>query len=122
MDTLEYDFFFKVLTENGSWLDETCFYFADDLDRREHWLGFLPGTEFPPYWAGNCDIPGGSEYGSAKELMEAPIFDGRSLRERWPQVRLSGMIGISLDSWYECYHGMNGGPCPRSRPLPSPPK
>lgn len=117
MDTLDYDFFLKVLTENGSWLDETSFYFADDPKKEDHWLGYLPNRGFPPYWVGNCDIPDGSEYGTAQELLEAPIFNNRSLRERWPQVRLSGMMGISLDSWYEHYYKMGGGPCPRSGPV-----
>ena len=81
-------------------------------------MGYLPNREIPPYWVGNCDISGGAEYDTAQELMEAAIFDGRSLRDRWPQVRLVSMLGISLDSWYEYYYKFEDGPCPRSGPVP----
>ena len=36
------------------------------------------------YWAGaGCDVPGGAEYLSAAQLFEAPIFGGRSIRDRF---------------------------------------
>ena len=118
MDTLHYDFFLKVLTENGRWLDETSFYFADDPEQEDHWLGCLPNRGFPSYWVGNCDIPDGREYDTAQELLEAPIFHRRSLRDRWSQVRLVSIMGISLDSWYEYYCKLGDEPCPRSGPIP----
>ena len=47
---MEWDFFFRQL-EAGINIDETCFYFADDLDENEHYLGYLPQYE-KPYWVG----------------------------------------------------------------------
>ena len=107
MDTLDYNFFFKILNEDGKWLDETSFYFTDDLREADHMIGYLPQFE-APYWVGDCDIPDGCEYQTAQELLNAPIFDGRSLRERWSKVRIINAMGISLDDWYEIYLERSG--------------
>lgn len=103
MDTLDYDYFFKQLKAGVS-IDETCFYFIDDPQELEHYIGFLPQYE-KPYWVGYCDIPNGHEYVSAKDLVEAKIFDGKSLRERWDNVRIVSIWGICLDDWLKsCRH------------------
>jgi len=37
--------------------------------------------------------------------VNAPIFDGRSLKERWPEVRIFSIWGLRLDDWLEsCPH------------------
>lgn len=92
---MEWDFFFRQL-EAGINIDETCFYFTDDPDENEHYLGYLPQYK-KPYWVGYCDIEGGCEFESAKELVEAQIFDGKSLRERWSSVVICSIAGCSLD-------------------------
>ncbi len=99
MDTLDFDFFFRKLVE-GSHIDETCFYFADDKTEKEHYLGFLPQYE-KPYWVGYCDIENGTEFETAVELINAPIFDRRTLKERWKEVRIVSIEGISLVDWYD---------------------
>ena len=39
------------------------------------------------YWAGvGCDLPGGTDFSTARALFEAPIYEGRSIRERWPEI------------------------------------
>ncbi len=116
MDTLDYPFFLNLLKNNGTWLDETHFYFADDPDKTERWLGFLPKFD-EPYWIGGCDIPDGASYLTAEELLEAPVFDGRSLRERWPQVRILSIMGLSLEDWQKVYLEYGSGPSPRSGPV-----
>ena len=103
MCTLDYDFFFKQL-KAGMWIDETCFYFSDDPKEEEHYIGFLPEYE-KPYWSGYCDIPDGTEYETAEELVNAPIWDGKSLKERWSEVRICHIEGLSLEDWMEsCKH------------------
>ena len=115
MDTLEYTFFLNLLKNNGTWLDEMHFYFADDPEQKAHWLGCIPKRE-KPYWVGDCDIPGGAEYDTAEALMEAPIFNGQSLLECWAQVRILGVMGLSLEDWREVYLQYGSGPSPRSGP------
>lgn len=117
MDRLEYDFFFKVLKENGTWLDETHFYFSDDPEEEEHWLGCILSYE-QPYWAGGCDIPRGCDFDTAEELLNAPIYNGKSLRERWADVRIIGMMGLGLEDWYELYRERGTGKSPRGEPQP----
>ena len=115
MARLDYEFFLNLLKTNGSWLDETHFYFADDPEKTERWLGCIPSRE-KPYWVGDCDNPGGTEYLTAEELIEAPVFDGKSLKERWTQVRIDSTMGVSLKDWQELYAECSGGPSPRGEP------
>lgn len=115
MDTLDYDFFLDLLKKNGTWLDETHFCFVDDPEQMERWLGCIPRYD-KPYWIGGCDISGGVSYHTAEEMMEAPVFGGKSLRERWAQVRIFGAMGLGLEDWYEIFLGYGDGPSPRSGP------
>lgn len=101
MDTLDFDYFFRQL-HAGVNIDETCFYFSDDPREAEHYLGFLP-EHTPPYWVGCCDIPDGADFQTAEELVCAPIFDGRSLKDRWAQVRIAHIEGIDLEDWLRSF-------------------
>ncbi len=102
-EILDYDFFYKQLSA-GIMIDETCFYFNDDPEEEEHYLGYLPQYD-KPYWVGYCDIPDGTEFSTAEELVNAKIFNGRSLKERWNNVRIISIEGICLESWLEgCRH------------------
>ena len=115
MDIQDYDFFLNLLKNNGTCLDETRFCFTDDPMRTERWLGYLPQRD-KPYWVGGCDTPNGASYRTSEELMESPIFDGKSLRERWPQMRVLGAMGLGLEDWYGVYLECGGGPSPRGGP------
>ena len=39
----------------GFGVDETVFYFDDDKEQQEHYIGYIPKYD-KPYWAGYCDI------------------------------------------------------------------
>ena len=82
----------------GERVDETSFYFADDPDKIERYLGFLPKFE-KPYWVGYCDIEDGTEFRTAEELVNAKIYNGQSLKERWGSVRITSLGAIDLESW-----------------------
>lgn len=94
---MKWDFFYRQLCA-GKWIDETCFYFRDDKEETERYLGYLPQYE-KPYWIGCCDIDGGCEFKTAEELVNAPVFDGRSLKERWDSVVICHIEGLGLDDW-----------------------
>lgn len=83
-------------------VDETSFYFGDDPKETEHCIGWIQKYE-KPYRAGYCDIPDGCEYGTAKELPEAEIFDGRSIKDRWEQVVFADIGGIDPKEWIRFY-------------------
>ena len=90
---------------SGSWMsiDETCFYFSDDPIEEEHYLGYLPEYE-KPYWAGYCDVEGGCEFKTASELVNAPIYDGKSLKSRWDKVVIVSIESFPVDDWMQCFH------------------
>ena len=97
MDTLDFDYFLKQL-EIGANIGETNFYFSDDAANMSRWLGFTKGFE-KPYWVGYCDIPDGTEFQTAEELVNARIYDGKSLKERWEKVRIFSIDGVDLNIW-----------------------
>lgn len=99
-----YDFILAQFEKGRSIVDETVFYFQSDPAEEEHYIGYLPQYE-KPYWAGLCDTPGGVELETAKELFEAKIYDGMSLKQRWPELVIVSMGGVSVsemdESWFE---------------------
>lgn len=97
---MEWSFFFKQL-DTGMMVNETCFYFTDDPTEEECYLGYLPQYE-KPYWAGYCDVKDGCEFETADELVNAPIYDGRSLKSRWDNVTIISIEGLSVDDWSMC--------------------
>ena len=94
---MEWEFFYRQL-EAGAHINETCFLFSDDPTKQEHYLGYLPHNE-APYWVGYCDIAGGCDFQSAAALVSAPIFGGRSLKERWDTVIIQSVQGLPLEDW-----------------------
>ena len=66
MTTIDFDFFLSEL-KKGEIMDETYFYFVDETDKPEHYIGCLSQYD-KPYWVGLCDIPDGTEFLTAEEL------------------------------------------------------
>ncbi len=91
----DYSFVLKLF-EMGKGVDETTFYFRSDPEETVHYLGYLPQYE-KPYWAGYCDVPDGCEFFSAKELFEAKIYDGKSLKDRWNDAVLIELGAIPVE-------------------------
>ena len=96
---LTYEKFLRIF-ENADKInvDETTFYFDDDPEEQEHYLGWIGGQE-KPYWVGYCDIPDGCEYSSAEEMFTAKIYDGKSLKERWEHAVIYNIGGIDAETW-----------------------
>ena len=99
----DYDFILKIC-EKGWQVDETSFHFLSDPEiflsdpENERFIGYLPEIDKEkPYWVGLCDIPNGASFKSAKELFEAKIFDGKSIKERWNELVLDTIGGLSVD-------------------------
>ena len=93
---MKFETLFKLFDEKRADIDETSFYFKNDPKETDHFIGYLPQYD-KPYWIGYCDIEGGCEFMTAKEMFEAPVFDGRSLKDRWEDVILTTIGGISID-------------------------
>ena len=67
---MNYKKLFNLFDQKLVNIDETMFVFKDDPHKIEHYIGYLPQYELP-YWVGHCDIEGGCEFKTAKELFEA---------------------------------------------------
>ncbi len=97
---MEYQKLFDLFDRKAVNIDETSFYFRDDSRKTERFIGYLPQCELP-YWVGYCDIEGGCEFKTAKELFEAPVFDGKSIKDRWNEVEMLTIGAIDVDEWNE---------------------
>lgn len=94
----DYKFILKQFERGDPRVDETVFYLASDPQEVEHYIGYLPEFD-EPYWAGYCDVPDGCSYKTAKELFEAKIYDGQSIKARWDELILICIGGINVDDW-----------------------
>lgn len=83
-------------------IDETAFYFKNDPEETDHYIGYLPEYDLP-YWIGVCDIPDGCEYKTAEEMFEAPVFNGKSIKERWSEIIIFQIGAIPVDEWLDSW-------------------
>lgn len=94
-----------ALFENGEYVDETNFWFNGEPKGDMHYLGYLPDVDpNKPYWAGYCDIEGGFECATAKELFDAPYYNRKSLKDRWSEVNINEIGLISIEQFIEWYN------------------
>lgn len=105
-----YEFFLKIFEYDEVFLvDETLFYFDDEpKNQQEHYLGCLREYD-KPYWVGYCDIPDGEEFLTAKEMLEAKIFEGKSIKDRWEHVVIVNIGGFCWEDWLDMYMNKLGG-------------
>ena len=104
---MTFDFFFEQLNKGNPMMDEICFYFKNDENETEHFIGYLPKYKNglrtikndKPYWAGLCDIPNGCKFSTARELVDAKIYHGNSLCEIWDEIVICSIAGISVEDW-----------------------
>lgn len=99
-----FETFLRILENDDYYaVDETSFYFDDDPEEKDRMLGCLRKYD-KPYWVGNCDIPDGCSFYTARELLNAKIFDGRSIGERWEHMVFIAVGGIRIEDWLEIYN------------------
>ena len=98
----DYDRILSLFEKGDERVDETTFYFRSDPEKTEHYIGCLPQYE-KPYWAGYCDVPNGCDFKTAKELFEAAIYDGKSIKDRWDELVMICIGGINPDDWEQSW-------------------
>ena len=109
----DYGIFLKTFEEEKyqESMDETVFCFQNDPKNEDHYLGCLltkmDGSPCDkPYWAGYCDIPNGCMFETARELLEAPIYNGHSIAEQWYDINICQIGGLDPVEWtILCYDG-----------------
>ena len=95
---MDYNTLFNLFDRKHQNINDTSFYFKTDPNLTEHFIGYSPGNSFP-YWVGYCDIENGWSCKTAKELFEAPVFDGKSIKDRWDEIVLIQIGAIGIDEW-----------------------
>ncbi|HFI0394768.1 TPA: hypothetical protein ACGOYV_001550 [Streptococcus suis] len=93
---LQYDYFLQEF-EAGMNIDETAFCFESDSQDTLRYIGYSENEKI--YWAGLSDLPDGAQFKTAKELFEAKIYDGQSLKERWNEVNIFSILSLPLEDW-----------------------
>ncbi len=98
----DYNKFFKIFKISGVYVDETAFYFKNDINQVEHYIGFLPEYD-KPFWAGYCDISNGCEFKTAEELFNAKIYDSKSIKQRWNEIVFIQIAGVDINEWADVF-------------------
>ena len=94
----DYSIILEIFEKHGELVDEVSFNFKGEPGYIEHYIGYnLQDDE--PYWAGLCDITDGCNFKTAKELFEAKIYNGKSIKERWNDFVILDITGIRADDW-----------------------
>lgn len=96
---------FQMILENDNTflIDETLFYFDDESENeRTHYLGCIRKYD-KPYWVGYCDVPNGCDFLTAADLLNAKIFGGKSIKDRWEHLVIENIGGIRLEDWLVFY-------------------
>ncbi|MBQ2725472.1 MAG: hypothetical protein IJF78_07190 [Clostridia bacterium] len=101
--------FLDVFTDNPMLLNESEFLLASDpISPKQpgycgaYMIGWLGETE-KPYWIGGFDGAQDARFSSAEELMDAPVFGGKSLRERWDDIMWLSLMSIPTDEWMSLF-------------------
>ena len=95
---MEYEALYKLFDEKRANINDTSFRFRSDPEGIERFMGFQPRNGLP-YWLGYCDVEGGCNFKTAAEMFEAPVFGGRSVKDRWVEVELITIGAIDIDEW-----------------------
>ena len=99
-----FETFQKILENDDLFsIDETLFYFDDEPESEQcHYLGCIRGYE-KPYWVGYCDVPDGCDFSTATELLNAKIYYGHSIKEKWNHLVFVTIGGIGIEDWLHYY-------------------
>ena len=109
MAHIQWNLFWRILTENPNCCDEV----KGRIDGEYTIFGYLRvyrecrggvwKTVWPekPFWIGDCDVPDGAGFLTAEELVNAPVFSGKSMREIWPLMEIDGAAGMPVEVWME---------------------
>ena len=76
--------------------DEIVFYFESEGIDIVHYVGYLEEYD-KPYWAGLCDIENGTDFKTLDELLNAKIYAGKSLKDRWNEVVILEVNGVPIE-------------------------
>lgn len=77
---------------------EVAFDFEGNYDDFFYYIGYDKEKE-KPYWARRSDKQEVNAFTCADALFETKLYDGKSLKERWSDVTIYSVNGLSLSDW-----------------------
>lgn len=99
---LNYEMFRKLL-EVGD-MEEVFFSFAGSAERKHISHDWNTGM----YCAEGCDRKALCEFSTATALLQAEIFGGCSIEQRWDEVRVDEIDGMSAEQWQGIFRAYEG--------------
>lgn len=78
---------------------EVFFHIDDDLEYTSCWLGKMSGknADEPVYWYGlSQDGSQAYDFNSLNDFINAPVFHGETIKNKWNFVTLSSIDGCSV--------------------------
>lgn len=99
LPVVDFDLFLHELETDP--MGEVCFSIEGDPVYTCCWLGGPCGS-ISDYWFGLVeDCSESYRYPTAQELVDAPVFRGKSLRQLWELVRIEDLDGVEPLTWAE---------------------
>ncbi|MGN0523360.1 MAG: aminoglycoside 6'-N-acetyltransferase [Eubacterium sp.] len=95
---IPYDIFREKLNKREN-IFENSFEIVGNYKFDDCWIGYI--EEFNEYWFGLT--PDGNntyEYKTADEILNAPVFDGKSMHELWDKVNFYSINGLGAEEWF----------------------
>ena len=94
---IHYDYLLQEV-KSRKIVDEIAFAFESDNDDVLRFIG-ISNSEKEPFRVGVSDRPEAKRYQEIDDLFNDKIYDGQSLKERWFEVIIYGIGGLSVDKW-----------------------
>lgn len=84
----------------GDNIYENNFYIENDDVFDDCWIGFAPDCE-NPYWFGlTADGKNACDFKTVDEILNAKVFNGKSMYELWNKVYFYTVNGIEAKDWF----------------------
>lgn len=77
---------------------ENNFEIVDNNKFDDCWIGY--SENFNEYWFGLPDGNNDYDYKTAEEILNAPVFNGKSMHELWNKVRFYSINGLGTEDWF----------------------
>ncbi len=104
-EKVSYKLFRQKLIE-GNNIYENNFYIEGSNKYDDCWIGLSKNGNCKSYWFGMIsDEENDYEYKTADEILNAKVFDGKSMHELWDKVYFNSINGVSAMNWvlYNCF-------------------
>lgn len=93
---IRYDYFRERLIKKDD-ICEINFSITGNNDYQNCWMGYSDDEDC--YWFGLSDAKQSYDYKTADDILNAKVFDGKSMCELWDKVEFYTVNGVSSHTW-----------------------